>query len=57
MKEHCHFYCDECGGVYDVDFIASEERGGVKVPTGFQAKHYDISIRGVCRDCAGKAQK
>ena len=20
MKEHCHFYCDECGGIYDVDF-------------------------------------
>ena len=20
MKEHSHFYCDECGGIYDVDF-------------------------------------
>ena len=20
MKEHCHFYCDDCGGIFDVDF-------------------------------------
>jgi Fur family peroxide stress response transcriptional regulator len=55
MKEHCHFYCDDCGGIYDVDFTGHGERGGLKIPHGFKVKQYDISIRGVCRDCSGKA--
>src|SRR4051812_36481138 len=38
MKEHCHFYCDECGGVFDVDFIAEGSHGGLKVPSGFKVK-------------------
>ncbi len=53
MKEHCHFYCDECGGIFDVDLPANGN-GGVKVPNGFSVKQYDISLRGVCRECAGK---
>jgi Fur family transcriptional regulator, peroxide stress response regulator len=56
MKEHCHFYCDECAGIYDVDFAAGGERGGLQIPDGFKVKQYDISIRGVCRDCANKTQ-
>ena len=24
MKEHSHFYCDECGGIFDVDFTAHQ---------------------------------
>jgi|SRR6185312_1381271 len=55
MKEHCHFYCDECGLIFDVDFAAHGERGGLQIPDGFKVKQYDISIRGVCRDCAAKA--
>jgi Fur family peroxide stress response transcriptional regulator len=54
MKEHCHFYCDDCGGIFDVDFTAEGGRGGLQIPEGFKVKHYDISIRGVCRDCAAK---
>src|SRR5580698_5094017 len=51
MKEHCHFYCDECGGIYDIDFVANGHRTGLKVPEGFKAKQFDVSIRGLCRDC------
>src|SRR4051794_18672495 len=56
MKEHCHFYCDDCGRIYDIDFTAGAERGGLDVPEGFQVKQYDISLRGTCRDCAGKVK-
>jgi Fur family peroxide stress response transcriptional regulator len=56
MKEHSHFYCDECGGIYDVDFAAEGERSRLQIPKGFKVKQFDISIRGVCRDCATKAQ-
>ena len=57
MKEHCHFYCDECHGIYDIDFAAEGEHAGLKIPQGFKVKQYDVSIRGVCRDCAGKGRK
>jgi len=51
MKEHCHFHCEECGGIFDIDF-AGNSRGGLQIPEGFKVKQYDISIRGTCRDCA-----
>ena len=57
MKEHCHFYCDECGGIFDVDFAAEGERSRLQVPDGFKVKQYDISIRGTCQDCSAKANK
>jgi Fur family transcriptional regulator, peroxide stress response regulator len=56
MKEHCHFYCDECGGIYDVDFSADGERAGLQIPDGFKVKQTDVSLRGTCKDCASKAQ-
>ena len=56
MKEHCHFYCDDCGGIYDVDFSANGDRSGLQVPEGFKVKQYDIAIRGTCRACEDKAK-
>jgi Fe2+ or Zn2+ uptake regulation protein len=52
MEDHCHFYCDECGGVYDINFDGS--RAGVELPKGFQASAYDLSIHGACPKCAAK---
>jgi Fur family transcriptional regulator, peroxide stress response regulator len=54
MKEHCHFYCDECGGIFDVDLVSVGRPSGLEIPAGFKVKQYDISIRGICRDCSGK---
>jgi Fur family peroxide stress response transcriptional regulator len=54
MKEHCHFYCDECGGIFDVDLLSVGRPSGLEIPEGFKVKQYDISIRGICRDCGGK---
>lgn len=56
MKEHCHFHCEECGGIFDVDFAGEAGSTGFKVPEGFKVKQLDVSIRGLCRNCAGKAQ-
>lgn len=52
MHEHCHFYCEGCGGVYDVDF--NQGRAGIPLPRGFKATHFDVSIRGRCPACAGR---
>lgn len=52
MREHCHFYCDECDSVFDVDLPAKAH--AVALPKGFRADHFDIAIHGLCADCAGK---
>ncbi len=52
MREHCHFYCEVCGGVFDIDWPA--DHGGVPMPKGFEAKRYEIAIRGVCPDCGAR---
>jgi Fur family peroxide stress response transcriptional regulator len=51
MHEHCHFYCDECDAVFDVD-LPSETRTAVVLPRGFRASHFDIAIHGLCARCA-----
>ncbi len=51
MHEHCHFYCESCGGVYDVDF--DRNRTEIPMPRGFKATHFDLSIRGLCPECTG----
>ena len=56
MREHCHFYCDACDTVYDVD-LPAKPQPGVQLPKGFKAEHYEIAIHGLCPDCAVKRKK
>jgi Fe2+ or Zn2+ uptake regulation protein len=51
MQEHCHFYCDGCDTVFDIDLPPST---AVALPKGFQARSYDIAIHGACPNCARK---
>jgi Fur family peroxide stress response transcriptional regulator len=53
MHEHCHFYCDACDTVYDVD-LPAKPQPGVPLPRGFKAERYEIAIHGICPDCAKK---
>src|SRR5512136_1568651 len=50
MREHCHFYCDVCDGVFDVDLPGPM---GIRLPEGFKAERFEIAIRGQCAACAG----
>ena len=52
MHEHCHFYCESCGGVYDIDLTRTGPE--VPMPRGFKALHWELSIRGLCPACAAK---
>ena len=54
MEEHCHYYCDECGTVFDVQLSAGSTV--VPRPKGFKIDHYDIAVHGFCAECA-KTQK
>jgi Fur family peroxide stress response transcriptional regulator len=48
MQEHCHFYCDNCQNVFDIDL---PRRAGIALPKGFKADRYDIAIHGRCPKC------
>lgn len=52
MEEHCHYYCDKCGAVFDVALTADSTV--VPQPKGFKIDHYEIAVHGVCADCARK---
>jgi Fe2+ or Zn2+ uptake regulation protein len=54
MREHCHFYCDACDSVFDVDLPAEP---GIALPAGYRAERYDIAIHGRCAACAGESGK
>ena len=49
MLDHCHFYCDACDHVYDIDVPPNT---GIPLPPGYQAARLDIAIHGRCPACA-----
>ena len=53
MREHCHFYCDSCAKVFDID-LPSEGPSGITMPKGFKAARFEIAIHGLCAKCAGQ---
>jgi Fur family peroxide stress response transcriptional regulator len=55
MEEHAHYYCEECGAVFDVPLPPS--RPEVPRPKGFRVQHYEIAVRGLCAECAGKSRR
>jgi Fe2+ or Zn2+ uptake regulation protein len=52
MEEHCHYYCGECGAVFDVALPA--EARPVPRPKGFKIDHYEIAVHGICSECAAR---
>lgn len=53
MHEHCHFYCERCGTVFDIDL--TRQRPRVTMPRGFRATQMELSLRGLCPECAAGA--
>jgi Fe2+ or Zn2+ uptake regulation protein len=51
MRDHCHFFCDTCGHVTDIDLPSRETLSGVPLPGGFEVSSFNISLRGVCPSC------
>ena len=48
MREHCHFYCDRCESVFDIEL---PPEAGIALPKGYKAERYDIAIHGRCPAC------
>ena len=55
MREHCHFYCDTCEKVFDID-LSDGGPAGIDLPKGFKAARYEIAIHGVCAKCGGRTK-
>jgi Fe2+ or Zn2+ uptake regulation protein len=53
MREHCHFYCDSCENVFDIE-VESDPSAGIPLPKGFRATRFEIAIHGACPGCAGR---
>lgn len=55
MREHCHFQCDHCGGVFDIDASGNPKTAGITLPRGFLPSGCEVWIHGACPRCrAGK---
>ncbi len=50
MTEHGHFHCSGCGTIYDVQL--PRELPCVAVPRGFKPVGFDVTIHGLCAECA-----
>lgn len=57
MQDHCHFYCEECGGVHDIELSGEIRDFPIRMPRDLNARQLDISIRGACRDPKGCARR
>ena len=55
MEEHCHYYCDACGAVFDAPLPANAP--SVAGPRGFKVDHFEIAVHGICSACDGKRRK
>ena len=55
MTEHCHYYCAECGSVFDVPLPA--HAASVPRPRGFRIDHYEIAVHGICSACAARKKR
>ena len=51
MREHCHFYCDSCDQVFDIDV---DPAANLTLPRGFHGERFDIAVHGCCPDCSAR---
>ena len=51
MQEHCHFYCERCGGVFDINLA---RQAAIALPKGFKSERCDIAFHGQCPSCSLK---
>lgn len=56
MSEHCHFHCDTCDHVFDVE-LPDDGAALVALPRGFKAARFEVAIHGVCADCSGRKKR
>jgi len=55
---HCHFRCEKCGRVFDVDLQLNKELDRqVSDRTGFKISYHQLEFRGLCQQCEKNSEK
>ncbi len=58
QESHCHFRCERCGRVFDVNEPVDKELDRkVALRTGLKIFHHQLEFRGLCHDCQHKQQE
>jgi Fur family peroxide stress response transcriptional regulator len=57
MQHHHHFYCDGCGGAFDIEADPEAGEPELRMPPGFHIRNFEISFRGLCPGCAAKKKR
>ena len=50
LEDHCHFHCEECGRVHDIEWNGDPDGIPVRVPEELKVRRMEISLQGSCRD-------
>ncbi len=50
LEDHCHFLCEECGRVHDIEWRGDPDDIPVSVPGELEVMRTEVSLRGRCRD-------
>jgi Fur family ferric uptake transcriptional regulator len=45
---HIHFVCSICQNTYCLDDVVTPE---IKLPRGYQARHTEVVVEGICKNC------
>jgi Fe2+ or Zn2+ uptake regulation protein len=61
LHEHGHFHCTGCGHIADIEFgrkgsPSSRPPKGWKLPERYLVTHQELTLRGLCPDCASGHQ-
>lgn len=52
--DHIHFLCSRCGSLRDMTEIPVEAVcAAIRLPDGSQIEKLDLTVTGICPDCAG----
>lgn len=54
MSEHAHFYCEDCGRVFDVNLEPSALALACHLPKHLEPGRVEVAMRGHCRGCPRK---
>lgn len=57
VTPHYHFYCEECGNLYDLEIPYAEELDQkIQGQYKHQVESHSMTFRGTCADCAEKKE-
>ena len=51
VSEHPHFFCTQCGALYDLPLAKGQDLTQEVVSLGFQVQRQDLYFRGICKNC------